>query len=73
MFQVFDNGKPADRVGCKVHDSWNKSSYDTLEEAREYVKMWLGKTWALSADVVLQVGVPVDYTGFGDYIEIREV
>ena len=69
MYQVFDNGKPADCLHCKVHESWNKSAYDTFEEALEYANKWLG----MYGGVVLKLNTPWDYSGYGDMIEIREV
>lgn len=72
MFQVFDCGKPADCFHCKnVHESWNKSAYDTFEEAKEYAVKWLG---AYSNVIEFEWdGSPINYDGFdGDNIEIRE-
>lgn len=40
MWQVLENGKPADCFHYKLHESWNKSQYETLEEAAEYAKKY---------------------------------
>jgi hypothetical protein len=71
MFQVFDCGKPADCLHCNVHKSWSKSIYETFDEAKEYAYKWLG---AFSVSVGSNWdGRPVDYDGYGDMIEIRNV
>jgi hypothetical protein len=71
MFQVLDNGKPADCFHCGVHESWNKSSYPTLKEAKFYALRWLGDfCYCIKPD---WNGSPVNYDGYGDMIEIREV
>ena len=70
MYQVLDNGKPADCFHCNVHESWNKSTYSTFEEALEYARDWLGR---YGIGVVLKPNTPWDYSGYGDIIEIREV
>jgi hypothetical protein len=70
MYQVFDNGKPADCFHCNVHESWNNSVYDTFEKALEYANKWLG---FFGSGVVLKLNTPWDYSGYGDMIEIREV
>lgn len=69
-YQVLDNNRPADCFHCKVHESWNKSKYDTFDEALNYARKWLG---FYGTCVVLKPNTPWDYDGFGDMIEIREV
>lgn len=41
MYQVFDNGKPADCHHQDFHCSWDNSSFDDLEEALEHANNWL--------------------------------
>ena len=76
MFQVFDSGHPADCHHCKVHSSWNNSKFNTFEEALKYARMWGAPyvgAYDGSSGVELKLGVPWDYSGYGDTIEIREV
>ena len=41
MFQVFQNGKPADCFGYpEMHKSWNKSKFETKHEAEVYAIHW---------------------------------
>ena len=40
-YQVLDNNKPAQYPYCNVSPSWNKSIYDSWEEAHEYAQKWL--------------------------------
>jgi len=69
MFQIFDNNKPADCHHHKVHCTWGNSKFDTFEEAQEYARLWLGEMCDLVPD---KPRVKVDYSGYGDFIEIRE-
>lgn len=69
-YQVLDNGKPADCHHHKVHFTWDQSTFDTLAGALAHARNWLG---AHGHGVVLKVNEPVDYSGYGDMIEIREV
>jgi len=70
MFAVYENGKPCIDVGLSVHKDWSNNEFETLEEAREYAKDWLGSNYG---GVVLDVGEVHDYNGQGDTIEIREI
>jgi len=36
-YQVLENGKPADCHNFKLHHSWDKSKFDSLEEAIAYL------------------------------------
>jgi hypothetical protein len=72
MFKVYDNGRPADCHHHDVDNSWETAEFQTLAEAQEYAKNWCGDYWP-AYDFNLQVGKPIDYSGHGDYIEIREV
>lgn len=69
-YQVFDNGKPADCHHHKMHGSWEKSSFDTLEEAEAYANNWLGIYGQYEAHELL---TGVDYSGYGDVIQIKKV
>lgn len=64
MFQVIDNNKPADCNNHKVDKSWNKSKFETLDEAFQYADNWLGIYGPM-------INNPFDYSGYGDIIEIR--
>lgn len=71
MFQVFDNNKPADCHHHGVHKSWDNSKFNTFDEAQEYARKWLGQ---VAGDLVPEeVNEKIDYSGYGDTIEIREI
>lgn len=72
MFQVFDDGKPADTTGYPQlkGKGWENSCFNTLEKAREYARHWLGCYYE---DSYFRIGIPYDYDGCGSMIEIREV
>lgn len=83
-YQVFDNNKPADYKHCKVHNSWSNSKFHTFGAAFEYACKWLGNHNKILIDLydednktqseyVSLINVPIDYSGYGDTIEIREV
>jgi hypothetical protein len=68
-YQVFECDKPAD---CKHHDvdeSWDNSAFDTLQEALEYARNWLG---AIHAPKPEWGGERFYYHG-KYYVEVREV
>lgn len=76
MFQVFDNGVPADTAHCKVHHSWASSTFQTYEEALKYARMWIapyGGSYDGSQGLDIELDKPCDYNGMGDIIEIRSV
>lgn len=73
MYKVFDNEKPADKTSYAMYNGcgWDDSEYATFEEALAYTEKWLGmyrfaipKKWD---------GSPIDYSGCGDFIEIRKI
>lgn len=70
-YQVFADGKPADCYNHKVHESWNKSIYDTFEEAIDYAELWQ-HPYGGNLKEVLKVNVPFEWYE-GCFIEIREV
>lgn len=67
-FVVYENDKRADCWNFAVDYSWNNSSFDTKEEAIAYAKEWLGD-YAPQHD---WQGEKYSYSGYGDFIEIRE-
>lgn len=70
-YGVYDNGKPASREGFPVlkGSGWETHRFQTVVEAQHYASQWLGQF-----DVgTLMPGTPVDYSGCGDIIEIREM
>ena len=71
-FRVYDNNKPADCFHHKVHESWNKSEFETLQDATEYAFLWLG-VFAPPNDYEFKPNVPYPYSGYGDELVIREV
>lgn len=71
MFTVYDGDKPAKFPEHPVHPSWHTASFKTKVEAVAHANNWLGRTYegVLPKD---WDGAPVDYSGCGDVIEIRE-
>lgn len=72
MFQVCDNGKPADdTTACPQLRGygWTNSVFETFLEAAVYANKWLGEFGPLQ----LKLGVAVDYSGYGDTILIKEI
>lgn len=69
-FQVLENNHPADCNSFNVHNSWNQSAYETLQEAQEYANKWLG---AYQPKDPLQVDEEYYYSGSDDFVVIREV
>lgn len=72
MFQVFDNGKPAQYPDHKVHESWTRSAFTSFQEARDYAMRWLGE-WAPLDEDCIELGIPFDYSGLGDIVLVREI
>lgn len=68
-YAVYDNGKPASRTGypqiTNIND-WNTHRFSSIEDAVQYAHDWLG-AWSLP----LKVNEPYDYSGYGDFIEIK--
>ena len=69
MFQVFEDDKPADVTGFPQLRSWKNSKFATFEEAQDYANDWLGEF----GGIVLKLNEPQDYSGYGSFIEIREI
>lgn len=70
MFEVFDNGKPASVEGFPNLLTWKTNRFETLLEAHNYAKNWLGAYY--HEGLALLPGVSYDYSGYQDLIEIRE-
>jgi hypothetical protein len=68
MFQVLENDIPCEYPLFRVHPSWNKSSFDSLQDAIDYAKNWLG----VYAPDTLNLNEPYDYNGYGDCLCIIE-
>jgi hypothetical protein len=68
-FVVYDNNKPARFPAHKVDQSWDNCEFDTLLEAVIYARQWLGQWDCLPS---VWDGSPVDYSGYGDRIEIQK-
>jgi len=70
MYQVYDNGRLADLTNSGNQDSiWQHPVCETFEQALQYAEQWLGDL----AGINLKPNVPVDYSGYGDMIEIRKI
>ena len=70
MYQVFDNGQPADYGHYDVPKSWGSSKFKIYQQAEDYARKWLGDFYS---GVTLKPNKRIDYSGYGDYIEIREI
>jgi hypothetical protein len=68
MFQVLDNGKPADYLHHTVDHSWKQSLFQTEEEAIAYAKHWTN-----DRELKIKCGESVDYSGYGDIVSIVKV
>jgi len=71
MYQVFDNGKPADCLHHDVAPCWSRSKFETFGEANTYANKWLGFDRAIG--IILNLDEDWDYSGYGDMICIRIV
>ena len=69
MFSVYDHGKLAQYPDA-AGPSWDNATFPTFLEAEAYARRWLG---AYSKPIrVFELGVEVDYSGYGDMIVIKE-
>lgn len=71
MFQVLDNGRLAQYPDCDVDKSWSNATFDSNLEAILYARKWLGKAYHFVLNKNFVLNTPVDYSGYGDTIEIR--
>lgn len=71
-FCVYDNSKPASGEGFPYlkRVEWACHSYKSFPEALTYTKEWLGHLSIVLPDD--WQGQPLDYSGYGDMIEIRQ-
>jgi len=69
---VYDNGSEAGRIDHPdYHESWPmRARFESFHEAEKYAIRWLGIYG--EEDMAFEIGVPFEYSGFGDTIEIRE-
>jgi len=70
MYFVYDNDRLADCSEIKVDKSWIHPVCVTFKDAQMYAKKWLG---AYDMMVPTTPNTIVQYSGYGDTIEIREV
>lgn len=64
-YGVFENEK-----ACVIENTdWNKYIYDTFDKACEYADKWLGY-YAMKN---YELNVKHEYSGYGDYIMIKEI
>ncbi len=66
MFQVFDNDKPAE---MKRSTLWANSVFQHFEDAHKYARRWIGP--GREDCVPDKPDKKVDYSGYGDTIEIK--
>jgi hypothetical protein len=66
MFIVYDSNKLAQYPEQKIHYSWDNCKFETLPEAIEYAKKYF---YPYQPPIGLG---KIDYSGFGDFAEIRE-
>ena len=73
-YQVFDCEKPADCFHTDgIDESWNNSIFDSIDEAKYYLKNWLGE-WEQCVNVdKMKANQQVDYDGYGDIVEIKVI
>jgi hypothetical protein len=69
MFVVYDGGKKVEYHNG-LSEGWGKSWFDKKEHAILYAKDWLGEYSITLPDN--WDGSPINYSGTGDIIEIRE-
>ena len=67
MFQVLDNGKPAELKGSKL---WSDSIFQFFEEAQEYAEYYMAEFGTCAPK---RPDKKVDYSGRGDTIEIKSL
>ena len=67
MWICLEDNKPCDCFNHDVHESWDKSSYKTYEEAKEYMMKWLG-IYAPYPEYDFRN--PYDYSGYGNIVQI---
>ena len=73
LYQVFENDKPADCTGFpKMDQSWNNSTFKTLEEAKMYLLKWLGAYGEFYKNGEIQVNQKIHYAGTTDFVVIKE-
>jgi hypothetical protein len=77
MFQVFENGLPADNTFYKAlaHDErWNDSKFHTFEAAVFYANAWLGDWKPELARIRYEwkLGAPYHYR-YDDYVVICRI
>lgn len=68
LYRVYDNGKLATYQSHRVDPGFRHPICETFEQAQEYARKWLGKYSTL---VPTKTNESVDYSGYGDIIEIR--
>ncbi len=68
MFQVLDDGKPAE---SRLSILWTNSIFQHFEDAHKYAKRWVGLGY--EDCVPDKPDKKVDYSGRGNIIEIQEL
>lgn len=78
MFQVLENGKPADSnsFNLKKNNGWDCSIFEKKREAEVYAYTWCfpcSKQKALNEAPEMELDKKYYISGAGDYIQIVEV
>lgn len=71
MFGVYDNNKPCSVIGFPYLSlaCWKTHQFETFEQALAYLEKWLGNySGCIPHDYN---GCQLDYSGYGDIVEIR--
>jgi len=72
MYLIFDNGGIVDFEILKKWNLTNVDQFDSYEEAHKCAEKWLGSA-SLAIKNKNLLNNPVDYSGFGHTIEIKEI
>jgi hypothetical protein len=71
MYQVLENGQPADCEHRRVDSFWAKSSYNDFDDAKAYLQKWMGlDAQSVNWDKVI-VGKKIRYKKYT--MEIKEI
>lgn len=68
MYQVLDNGRPAEYPRAR-NLIWGNSKFEHFLQAVDYARNWCGH-WNINLPEQMVEAVKYDYNGYGDTIEI---
>jgi hypothetical protein len=78
-YHVLESGKPATYEICsrslpnmseEFEKTWTSNVFESLADAQKYARAWCGIYYPKNED--LKVGEKIDFSGYGDTIEIKE-